>query len=161
MKRMTRLLAIALGVFAISFASAAAADTQERPFHAEVVGFPNITPTPVPCIFENHPTAEGTATHLGTASFSAEEVINACDPQRPPQITSSFVIVGANGDEIHGSIDVELFTNPDGSAAAVGPYTLTGGTGRFEGASGGGTWTVTFASFTSPAFVTADGTIVY
>ena len=110
MKRIKQPAAIALSVVAFSLASGAAADQgAERPFHAELVGFPNITTTPNPCLLLNRPTAEGTATHLGKATFSAEELINVC--VFPTQITSSFVITGANGDEIHGSIDVVLIVS--------------------------------------------------
>ena len=72
--------------------------------------------------------AEGNATHLGL--FSREETIQF-NPGTGV-LTGLICFTAANGDELFGTVDGE-FDGTDGT----GTYTFTGGTGRFQNASGG------------------------
>jgi hypothetical protein len=106
----------------------------------------------------------GHATHLGKISESANFAIDLANPPKPGCNTNSgtMTLSGANGDSIslalHGT---GCFTSPT-TQTIVGSYIVTGGTGRFRGASGSGTHTV-HSDVTNPAaptaFVNIDGTL--
>jgi hypothetical protein len=68
-----------------------------------------------------------------------------------------MTFTAANGDELYANVEGG-FTSPDLSTAE-GSYTFTGGTGRFEGASGGALFSAV-ASETGYD-VTFDGQIEY
>ncbi|MEP7148358.1 MAG: hypothetical protein ABI857_05690 [Acidobacteriota bacterium] len=70
----------------------------------------------------------GVATHLGR--FNREEAI-LLNPENFT-FTGSIVFTAADGSELHCDI-AGAFTGP---ATAAGTYVFTGGTGRFENASG-------------------------
>jgi hypothetical protein len=87
-----------------------------------------------------HGEGQGEATHLGRFTVTADVSIYV--------LTPNFVVIGnwtyvtANGDK--------LFAHGIGSAGAdplhgVGSFTITGGTGRFKGASGSFQQIITFA----------------
>lgn len=72
--------------------------------------------------------AEGTMSHLGLVTGHMEH----CPPVLPGQTAYTnghLLLVAANGDELVGE-----YEDPDGEAPFV--IDITGGTGRFEGASG-------------------------
>lgn len=150
-------LAAACGLAVVSSAPPAAA--AEHDFSVDLYGYPNITPTLNPCILRNTPTASGTASELGHVTFTAEEYINVCS--FPSKIVSHFTLEDDDGDTVYGRLDVLLAPRLDGSFVATGPFVILGGTGDFEGASGGGTWTVTFNLIPTltRAHVTADGVL--
>lgn len=93
----------------------------------------------------------GTATHLG--QFTREERL-FLNPDG--SFTGTMVFTAANGDELW--LDFEgAFTSP---TTAEGTYTFTGGTGRFEDATG----EATFDAFTPDGVhveATFEGTIRY
>ena len=72
--------------------------------------------------------AEGNATHLGR--FTREETI-LFNPATGA-LTGLIVFTAANGDQLFGTVGGG-FVSP---TSATGTYTLTGGTGRFQNASG-------------------------
>ena len=72
--------------------------------------------------------ADGEATHLG--KFTREESL-LLNPENFT-FTGTIVFTAADGSELYCDL-AGGFTGP---ATAVGTYTFTGGTGRFEGASG-------------------------
>lgn len=116
-------------------------------------------------------TGNGTFTHLGLSVGTATYDVS----WQVPGISQSGTIVGdmtltaANSDELF--LDVSLtYTASSQSYPTIlnttGSYTITGGTGRFEGATGTGTITGTqlLASATEEAHVTTltfAGTVVY
>ena len=90
------------------------------------------------------------ATHLGRTASTATGVLTIF-VGRPPCTTpdgntegfqlesnTERTIVAANGDELSTSTTVTSCADGVGSVLPVGTYTVTGGTGRFAGASGGG-----------------------
>ena len=72
--------------------------------------------------------ADGDATYLGR--FSREEVL-VLNPGTG-MIAGTVVFTAANGDELSGEVAGQ-FTSP---TTVAGTYTFTGGTGRFENATG-------------------------
>jgi hypothetical protein len=103
----------------------------------------------------------GQATHLGAITEDASVVIdlnpadqhNGCAPE-----TRTTTLTAANGDTI--TMSGTGFTRCPGSSEANDSYVVTGGTGRFQGASGSGSDSNTH-TFTGPgvgvAFTTYSG----
>ena len=141
MKRLLSIRQVALAVAALTGLGLAltASAAQERPFkgHADVV---TIGVEEVPGGLLLTGSATGKATHLGRFTRTETLLLNP--------ITGTFAgtieFTAANGDQLYADV-AGGFISP---TTAVGTYTFTGGTGRFEDASGG-------AAFTA---VTADGT---
>lgn len=80
-------------------------------------------------------TAEGTATHLGRNTwFAASEVTYA------GQQTAAGSFLSASGDELSWEGGGVVSTLEDGTREFSGEWTVTGGTGRFDGATGGGSY---------------------
>lgn len=90
------------------------------------------------------------ATHLGRTTSTATGVLTLF-VVRPPCVTpegnpfgvqfesnTERTIVAANGDELFVSTTVTGCADGVGLVEPAGTYTVTGGTGRFAGASGGG-----------------------
>ena len=75
-------------------------------------------------------TATGQATHLGRYNRTETVVVNLANGT----FTGSLVFTAANGDRLSANITGN-FTSPTGDAA-VGTYVFTGGSGRFQNATG-------------------------
>ncbi len=106
-------------------------------------------------------TGEGSGSHIGKATLAANVTVNLTTPP-PFSINGTAVITAANGDQIFVSV-----TGSRTAADATGAYTgttsntVTGGTGRFENASGSFEGKIT-ANVTSPnSTVTYQGYISY
>jgi hypothetical protein len=87
-----------------------------------------------------HGEGQGEATHLGRFTLTADVSIYVLTPNF--LVIGNWTYVAANGDK--------LFAHGIGSAGAdplqgVGSFTITGGTGRFKGASGSFQQVITFA----------------
>lgn len=105
-------------------------------------------------------TASGTATHLGLFT-SVGRLVFTPDPNNPNIIHPSgeATITAANGDKLtfvleNGELDVT-------TGVAHGTFRFTGGTGRFEGASGSAASVVTQNLATGAFQLTAVGSINY
>jgi len=154
-------------VFALSTATAFAAgdNPQPRPFKGTMAGeatFPfndncDYTGSPV----ETLAATQGTLTHLGLSEYFSSH----CATENGGAVGGEAVIIAANGDEIWLSY-MATFAAPPPIIMQIAEFVVTGGTGRFEGASGLITAMVyiTFQGFEDPAwpieFVFA-GTITY
>lgn len=153
-------VAMTLGVLVLRPSSAAAESLV--PFHARV----SETFTAAACgewAICLTAVGSGQATHLGEISENATVVVdtnpadqlNGCAPE-----TRTTTMTAANGDRI--TMSGTGLTRCGASADANDNFVITGGTGRFHGASGSGTEYNTHA-FTGPgvgvATVTYDGTI--
>ncbi len=128
----------------LSPASTARADRSPSvPFRLELTGNANPDFSQGPCNVTNTESGTGTAEHMGKVSWSSTEVANFCvDPANPATalVTGTMVIIAANGDQVTQSYTTTV--NADFSAGtlkATGNYVVAGGTGRFAGATGGGT----------------------
>ncbi|HEX6598534.1 MAG TPA: hypothetical protein VF034_04370 [Gemmatimonadaceae bacterium] len=119
-----------------------------------------------PCNVTNTESGTGIAEHMGKVTWSSTEVANFCvDPSDPATalVTGTMIVTAANGDLVTQSYTTTV--NADfgaGTLTATGNYVVTGGTGRFTGATGGGTVDVT-GSLAPPFGVsgTFAGTIAY
>jgi hypothetical protein len=92
----------------------------------------------------------GKATHLGRFTRSETATLNS-----DGSVSGSIDYVAANGDELYTTF-IGTFVSEN---TATGTYSINGGTGRFEGATG----TATFKAVTDfqHVDVTFDGTISY
>jgi hypothetical protein len=95
---------------------------------------------------------EGNATHLGNMSFSSDVYV-AVTGAPPFQVNGTAVFTAANGDQFFTSVS-GLSTPADEVVARI-THTITGGTGRFENASG------TLNAITIGSTVTLEGEITY
>ena len=96
-------------------------------------------------------TGTGTGTHLGDFSVVAYVHIQG----NGKKATGWITLTAANGDLLDVVCDQ---TWDEGTSSYVGPYTIVGGTGRFEGAGGSGTIAVLVVAGLP---VTLDGTISF
>jgi hypothetical protein len=124
-------MALLLLVLALAMAPAVAADEHgtDRPIWGNVsgeinfylVGEPGVDPCPVVAVSDSY----GTMTHLGKVRIQWQH----CSPVTLPMHTNmQFTITAANGDTLFGTY--ELDREPPL------PFDITGGTGRFAGATG-------------------------
>jgi hypothetical protein len=97
----------------------------------------------------------GTATHLGkTTAVTTNQAINLITGAG----TATYTLTGANGDTVVLEMAFEVTSLPDG-VEFEGIYTVTGGTGRFAGATGGGTMRGS-ATFTGASHGVGSFTVV-
>jgi hypothetical protein len=116
-----------VGALMVAFAPSWARGTDKVPFTGVAAGaVVSALPDPGGVILSVR--AAGNATHLGR--FSREEIL-LFNPVTGT-VAGSIVFTAANGDRLSGVV-AGGFTSP---TTAVGTYTFTGGTGRFESATG-------------------------
>jgi hypothetical protein len=127
----TRILTLALFLVTAVTGVALAVAGHQVPLRGHAAGsVVNVTPTDTGVLLTIH--ASGTATQLGQFDRVEELLL---DPATGA-VSGSIVFVAANLDELHVTV-TGGFISP---TTAVGSYTLVGGTGRFEGASGSATF---------------------
>lgn len=134
-----------------------------RPFAALIEGHANPVPTADPCVLFNTEFAQVRASHLGKATWESTETANFCTNPEGVDVVGEFTLTAANGDKVFGTYTTLLHPNFDAQTlSASGQYVITGGTGRFEHASGGGLIVAT-GSLAPPFGVTGamNGTISY
>jgi len=149
--------AITVGGVAASSAPVLAGTSVERPFMLRTSGtITNEQPADCELVFldTGEPTLEcdqgidqtGNATHLGRSSSSATGVLTLyvlrpC-PDNQPGVqyasTTQTTFVAANGDTLTATTSVTGCSDGVGLTEPQGTYSITGGTGRFEGAGGEG-----------------------
>lgn len=127
-----RHLVIALALLFTLAGPVAAGD--QVPFKGSLDAVVTITPV-TPPIVSVHIEGTGNATHLGRYTFEMTAVVNqATRTQAGPAM---IVLTAANGDTVtaEGSGGQATLVAP-GVLSIVDPATITGGTGRFAGATG-------------------------
>jgi hypothetical protein len=149
---------------------------QTRPFEATFSGVLNPNSAPTACSGDLQPLLlldyfiSGNATHLGNLNSELSSLHHEnCDLSFATALLTTAVsgqLVAANGDAIYYSGDdvinvFNLLTASGTTGTISGSWTITGGTGRFEGASG--SFTINgLVDFTTFGFsVEAEGTITY
>ena len=150
---MNRLLSLRKAIFTISALTALglalpASATPPLPFK----GYANAVVTSPPTSLLVTASATGEATHLGYFTRTETLLLNPATGA----FKGKLVFTAANGDKLCASIDGGF--TPLGTA--LGTYAFTGGTGRFQNATGGATFTAVPAGpglFT----ITFQGTIQY
>ena len=99
-------------------------------------------PVPVALVGTGH------ATHIGRFT----EIQTHCVNSTTGEFTSGrFTVTGANGDAIFGTYSGHIVPTTPTTGAIYGVFVLTGGTGRFVGATGGGGATGTLDFVTGEA----------
>lgn len=161
-----------LGVVALVLgwlAPPAAAGPATRPFKVSLAGeatFPADASCPIG--LRTHSEATGTATHLGRTVMVADH----CTPTGEPFGPDHMMLTAADGSQLHITDSGTAGPYP-GEGTVVGSlivvdarFEITGGTGRFEGATGGGDMSgyVVFVGFEVaewPLGFVLEGTITY
>jgi hypothetical protein len=116
-----------------------AANQQVRPFEVSIIGNASPIPHPEhPCVLLNTETGEVRGTHIGAGTWSSFETVDFCTDPAVGDVIGEFTLTAANGDQIFGTYNTVVLAG-DGTIAASGTYDITGGTGRFEDATGSGT----------------------
>ena len=174
--------AVTVGGVAASVAPAQASSPVERPFKSTSVG--TITNEPPPdCELVVLPGPEPTlvcdqsidtvviATHLGRSTSNATGVLTlfiarpCTTPDGQPGVeyasTTEQVIVAANGDELFATTSVTGCGDGVGLTEPAGTYSITGGTGRFEGATGEGSVSTSVVSSEGSFASSWTGTVTY
>ena len=125
-------------------AAAAAAGGTNLPLKGKSTGTASVdlATNPSPTTFS----ASGQLSHLGAVTATGEEFLTplGAPPAIPYSLTGTETIVAANGDELFGMVDGTGVNNA-GATSGTNTVTITGGTGRFAGASGSYTETYTGA----------------
>lgn len=153
MRRIIVLLTMGVLVLA-ALATAAVARSDDRPFKGSLEGsvlfVPDETCTNNEWLLRTDSVASGTVSHLGKIEMTSKH----CTPAESDVEGGEMVLVAANGDEVF--IDYTgVASAPDpetGLITAEIDYVISGGNGRFEGATGGGEMTavIVFEGFDDP-----------
>ena len=107
-------------------------------------------------------TGSGTAAHLGRVTETRQVLIDLSNPATGclPVLSDTMTLTAANGDQLTatgaGQNCLTSVSDSDVQNEIV-QYTVTGGTGRFSGASGSGTWR-THVTITAETATTSRGT---
>lgn len=83
-------------------------------------------------------TGEGKATHLGKSTWYADSWVDT--NQFPFLQTGDMEFTAANGDQLFGTFSGTAIPDASGKVNFEGTYEITGGSGRFEGATGSGNY---------------------
>ena len=155
---------LAAGILALVLVSGTTGTASEsRPFKATLVGHAGPSPTADPCVLTNAEGGTGQARHLGTIDWTSSENVNFCSNPAGADVEGVFVWTAANGDQLTGRY--VTLAHPDFAGGVItfaGTWEITGGTGRFEGATGGGT--LSGEGSLAPPFgvsATFEGTVSY
>ena len=141
------LAGLVLAVAALSPAPALAAKGgTDRPLKVHQSGTSVFTPTSASG-GTLHSETTGVGSHLGKVSGTSDGTLTFTGPGTFT-IASSFTNVAANGDEFFGTITGTGTLTAQGAEVDV-VSTITGGTGRFAGASGGSIGTISSVTLDS------------
>lgn len=161
MPRIAATIALVFASLAITTTSVAAKPQGAHmvPFHAIAAGTYGVQVRPPNVIISA--TAEGHATHLGRFEASIRNTVTPLPSPAPGCVTSTTetftaTLTAANGDTITlEGTGTGCQTPP--TVAVVDTVTVTGGTGRFEGASGSMTVTTAVDQANRTEVVAFDG----
>lgn len=136
--------ALALGGL-VAFGTTAMAGPTNVPFNASVELSETVVFTFLPpCFALGYLNASGTATHLGKVSGTAVDCINPTSainlsaPMSYRFASTKVVLTGATGEMLYLSYAGTLTAQPTGPHVIAGNFVITGGTGRYTSAAGGG-----------------------
>jgi hypothetical protein len=131
-----RLLITAMAALALSGPARAG---EQVPFKGRTSGVVTVTDVSFPFVTATV-VGEGVATHLGRFTLTAQSVVDVSLPGAPA--AGSWTLTAANGDQLFVTF-VAVGIAPN---VGRGDFTIVGGTGRFEGATGSYTQIIAFAS---------------
>jgi hypothetical protein len=155
MKRHTSAAGLALAALAVLGLAGPVAAGEQVPFKGRLEGIVTRTPLAPPFVAVLVEGA-GNATHLGRFTFAFPHIVNTVTRTG----VGAYHFVAANGDTL--SADVSGLATPTatpGVLSIVETATITGGTGRFAGATGGFTIARLFDTVTGTTVGSFNGTI--
>ena len=158
-----QIMSVFVAVTALLLSTAPAATAaQPVPFRAEFSLDGSFVPTAAPGVFAGTGSGTGRATHLGKVTLSTSELVDfTASPGSGTIRGGEMVMVAANGDELYWDYSGNgLLPDADGVVSFGGTFTITGGTGRFSDATGGGTFEGE-GNVAGDAVVSYEGTIEY
>ena len=160
--RLIRILIAALAAVLLAAPPVATAATT-RPFSSDFTAQASFAETPVPGVLTVTTSGAGHASHLGRITLSTTETLDFVTTPGTLVIRDGrLVMVAANGDELSWSYEGTASTpDEDGDSSLTGTFVITGGTGRFSGATGGGTFEGSGNAVTGVATLAYRGTIAY
>ena len=132
MKRHSSAASLVLALLAVLGLAGPVAAGEQVPFKGSFAGV--AIQSGVPPIVSVEVDATGNATHLGQFTLAIPHHVDLST--RPRTSFGSYQFVAANGDTLSASFTGQVNPIP-GGLAAVATATITGGTGRFAGATGG------------------------
>jgi hypothetical protein len=113
-----------------------------------------------PPMLQQEISGSGQAPHLGQSTFTASSSVNMTGAP-PFALNGTAVFVAANGDELWACFTGTVTPNGQGANDVAIDYTVTGGTGRFDDASGSFTGSTVAVPGLQDGELTLDGTISY
>jgi hypothetical protein len=151
---------VALAAFAVLGIAGPVSAGEQVPFKGRLEGVVVITPVPggPPALVDVLVTATGNATHLGKFELTVPHRVDRSTT--PPSAAGFYYFTAANGDTVSASFTGQATpTATPGVLAIVETATITGGTGRFAGATGSFTVERLFNTITGTTTGSFDGTI--
>jgi hypothetical protein len=135
-RRHLPLLALLLATITlVAFEPPSARASGEKPFHANfITQFESVVEYPFLHVTVN---SRGQATYMGrTTAFTDDQLVSLIDGSG----TATYTLTGVNGDTVVLALVVPVggTINVEGGVIFSGTYSITGGTGRFSGATGSG-----------------------
>jgi hypothetical protein len=128
-------LALLLAAVTLLAFAAQTARAGEKPFHANfITQFESVVEYPFLHVTVN---SRGQATYMGrTTAFTDDQLVSLIDGSG----TATYTLTGVNGDTVVLALVVPVggTINVEGGVIFSGTYSITGGTGRFSGATGSG-----------------------
>lgn len=153
-----------ISAIALLAAPAAQADAQAWPFKLAVTTQESLAANPLACpltILQGSTTGQGHALHLGQVTLRSTD----CVTLGASQFTftdGALVLVAANGDTLTADYSGALLPSAAYPVYTLsGSFRITGGSGRFSGATGAGSLTGTSNIVTGQGAYLATGTIGY
>jgi hypothetical protein len=160
------IVALVLTLVLVLNNAASAKESVERPFKMVEYGYViDEGPDGVDCpVIKVEAGGDGNATHMGLVSITRTHCFDIAADQ--PISDGYWEAEGANGDKIWGSyagvlVPTEFGENGPIRGTITSPFTIDGGTGRFEGATGEGVTTSDYDMVADEGEFVSEGTIVY
>ena len=157
MKRFHLAASLALAVLVVLGLAASAAAGEPVPFKGSLEGDVTVTPLTPPFVAVDVE-ATGEATHLGNFTLDIPHVVN----RATRTAVGSYEFTAANGDTLTADFTGKSSpTETPGVLYIVETATITGGTGRFAGATGSFTCERLFDMVTGTTIGSFEGNISY
>jgi hypothetical protein len=155
MKRYSSAAVLALVVLAVLGLAGPATAGDQVPFKGSLAGVVTVKPLP-PQSLSVLVNATGNATHLGQFALAIPHTVD----RAAMTATGNYLFVAANGDSLTASFSGKATpTATPGVLSIVETATITGGTGRFAGATGSFTCVRLFNTITKMTAGSFSGTI--